>query len=312
MRPPLPPLLPPPPPPLRQVDGAEGGTGAAPPEFSNSVGMPMAEGLTLVNAILRGAGLRDQVGGRPSRERTRDRCACVCMGGSCFASFFPSCRALCASWAPCRRPPRAVSGARVQGAAYGCPQTRVCTIRHYFLRWPRTRTLLYFLQSNKVLVREQVKIIAAGKVLTGFSIVRTLALGADVTNSARAMLFALGCIQSLKCNTNTCPTGITTQDPRLMAGLVVPDKAARVASYHAKTVHAALEITGALGYESAGQITARDVNRRVESHGLKTFEEIYPWVATAPGSLVDGSAHPNLQAVWDNKGAHSHTMWENL
>lgn len=57
----------------------------------------------------------------------------------------------------------------------------------------------------------QVKLIAAGKVLTGFSLVRTLAMGADVCNSARAMLFALGCIQSHKCNTNTCPTGITTQ-----------------------------------------------------------------------------------------------------
>ena len=62
------------------------------------------------------------------------------------------------------------------------------------------------------------------QVLTGFSVVRTLAMGADVCNSARAMLFALGCIQSLKCNTNTCPTGITTQDPRLMHGLHVPSK----------------------------------------------------------------------------------------
>ena len=88
-------------------------------------------------------------------------------------------------------------------------------------------------------------------------------------NSARAMLFALGCIQSLKCNTNTCPTGITTQDPRLMAGLHVPSKADRVASYHRKTVHAALEITGALGHKSPALITGKDVVRRVKGHGLR-------------------------------------------
>jgi glutamate synthase domain-containing protein 2 len=91
------------------------------------------------------------------------------------------------------------------------------------------------------------------------------------------MLFALGCIQSFKCNTNRCPTGITTQDPALMAGLHVPDKAERVASFHAKTVHVALEITGALGYESADRISGKDVLRRMKSHGLSTFEEIYPW-----------------------------------
>jgi len=86
------------------VDGAEGGTGAAPPEFSNSVGMPLEDGLTLVHGLFLGAGLRDRV-----------------------------------------------------------------------------------------------RLVAAGKVLTGFSVIRMLALGADVCNSARAMLFALGCIQSLKC-----------------------------------------------------------------------------------------------------------------
>ena len=74
---------------------------------------------------------------------------------------------------------------------------------------------------NQSRLRDRVRLIAAGKVLTGFSVVRTLALGADVCNAARAMMFALGCIQSLKCNTNTCPTGIATQDKNLMKGLVV-------------------------------------------------------------------------------------------
>eukprot|EP01043_Picozoa_sp_COSAG02_P083544 COSAG02_NODE_21538_length_784_cov_1.052555_1_plen_61_part_10 len=55
--------------------------------------------------------------------------------------------------------------------------------------------------------------------VSGFSIVRNLALGADVCNAARAMMFALGCIQALKCNTNKCPTGVATQDRDLMSGL---------------------------------------------------------------------------------------------
>ena len=63
-------------------------------------------------------------------------------------------------------------------------------------------------------IRDKVKIIAAGKIMSGMSILETLAYGADLCNSARGMLFALGCIQALKCNTNKCPTGITTQVPQ--------------------------------------------------------------------------------------------------
>jgi glutamate synthase domain-containing protein 2 len=159
-------------------------------------------------------------------------------------------------------------------------------------------------------LRDRVKLIAAGKVLTGFSVIRTLAMGADVCNAARAMLFALGCIQSHKCNTNRCPTGITTQDPRLMAGLHVPDKTDRVAQYHAKTVHVALEMVGALGYESAAQVSGKDVLRRMPSHGLRSFNEIYPWINTEPGSLLSGTAAPALQALWEGRDSHNKLLWE--
>ena len=106
------------------VDGAEGGTGAAPPELSNSVGLPLEEGIVVVRNLLMGAGMRDKV-----------------------------------------------------------------------------------------------KIAASGRVTTGFSLVRTLALGADTTSAARAFMMSLGCIQALKCNTNKCPTGIATLDQSLMYGL---------------------------------------------------------------------------------------------
>ena len=124
------------------------------------------------------------------------------------------------------------------------------------------------------------------------------------------MLLALGCVQSHKCNTNHCPTGITTQDPRLMAGLHVPDKAERVASFQAKTVAAALDITGALGHASPADISGRDVLRRTQSHGLRDFSEIFPWITTPPGSLVRGDAPPAMQAIWSGRSTHDRMMWE--
>jgi glutamate synthase domain-containing protein 2 len=114
------------------IDGGEGGTGAAPPEFSNSVGTPLEEGLSFAHAVLVGVGLRDPV------DKSKSKVA----------------------------------------------------------------------------------LIASGKVLTGFSMYKNFALGADACNAARSFLFSLGCIQALKCNTNTCPTGITTQNPDLSWGLV--------------------------------------------------------------------------------------------
>jgi len=113
----------------------------------------------------------------------------------------------------------------------------------------------------------------------------------------------------LKCNTNKCPTGITTQDDVLAAGLVVPDKATRVARFHHKTVATTLEIVGAMGYESAAEVSGKDVLRRMRSHGLRTFDEVYPWLTTPDGALLDGSAHPQLEAIWEGR-AHSARMWE--
>ena len=106
------------------IDGAEGGTGAAPPEFSDSIGLPLEEGLILARDYLVGCNLRNQI-----------------------------------------------------------------------------------------------KVIASGRITSGFSITRNLALGADVTNSARGFMMSLGCIQALKCNSNKCPTGIATQNKDLMYGL---------------------------------------------------------------------------------------------
>ena len=70
-------------------------------------------------------------------------------------------------------------------------------------------------------LKKDIKLIASGKIFSGFHMARALALGADLCNSARAMMLALGCIQALECNINTCPTGVATQDRSLAKGLVV-------------------------------------------------------------------------------------------
>lgn len=175
------------------VDGGEGGTGAAPPEFSNSVGMPFMDGLAFVHDSLKGFGIR---------ERTR--------------------------------------------------------------------------------------IIASGKILTGFHIIRAMALGADTCNSARAMMLALGCIQALLCNTNKCPTGVTTQDKWKMAGLVVEDKKQRVANYQQDTVESSVELIAAAGLTEPRQVDRSLVYRRIFMNAVKSFAEIYPDVET--GSYLYQSA----------------------
>jgi glutamate synthase domain-containing protein 2 len=172
------------------VDGGEGGTGAAPLEFSNSVGMPLREALAFVYDALNGFSLK----------------------------------------------------------------------RH-------------------------VKIIASGKVATGFDIVKNLSLGADMCNCARAMMLALGCIQALECNTNKCPTGVATQDKNLQKGLVVDDKKVRVKNFHHETVKSAVEMMAAAGISDPQKLHRHLIYRRVSASEIKTYAEAYPYILK--GSLIE-------------------------
>lgn len=191
------------------VDGGEGGTGAAPLEFSNSVGMPVRDALALVHDCLVGYGLRDQV-----------------------------------------------------------------------------------------------RVIASGKVFSAFHAVRLLCLGADAVNSARAMMLALGCVQSLICNTNECPTGIATQDPHLTRGLDVADKAERIARYHSATVKAMSELIGAAGLSSTAQLHRAHLFRRVDQHAVSRYSDIYPPVE--PGSFLDGRAPELYRAMVEQATPHTY------
>src|SRR3546814_5586688 len=80
-------------------------------------------------------------------------------------------------------------------------------------------------------LREQIKLGASGKVISAFDIARIMAMGADWCNSARAYMFAVGCIQAQVCHTGRCPTGVTTQDPERQKALEVGDKSVRVTNY---------------------------------------------------------------------------------
>lgn len=167
------------------IDGSEGGTGAAPPEFSDSVGMPLEDALVFVANTLDGFDLR-----------------------------------------------------------------------------------------------KEIRIIAAGKIISAFDMIKAFALGADLCNSARGMMFALGCIQALKCDTDECPTGITTHNPHLTRGLVVSAKARRVANFQQETIKAALELLAGMGLEQFRELRRHHIQTRDNSGLIKSLEEIYPSVET--------------------------------
>lgn len=133
-------------------------------------------------------------------------------------------------------------------------------------------------------VRDRVRIIYSGKVFSAFHMIRAMALGADACNSARGFMFALGCIQALRCNTNHCPTGITTQNPALYKGLHVPSKAERVARFHAATVHALLEMLAAMGLEHPDQLRPHHIYRRIDDLNIRSMSEIYQFLE--PGQLL--------------------------
>lgn len=183
------------------IDGAEGGTGAAPLEFSNNVGMPLNDGLSFVHNALIACGLRDRI-----------------------------------------------------------------------------------------------KLNVAGKIVTGFHVITKLALGADLVDAARAMMFALGCIQALKCNTNKCPTGVATQDLVLVSGLDPEDKAHRVAGFQKRTVDSVLHLLGAAGLNSPDEVQPYHVYRRTAPSEIKQLIEIYP--PAEPNCLVDGRIPERWARGW--------------
>jgi glutamate synthase domain-containing protein 2 len=191
------------------VDGGEGGTGAAPVEFSDHIGTPMREGLLFIHNTLVGAGLRDKV-----------------------------------------------------------------------------------------------KLGAAGKIVSAFDMASVLAIGADWVNAARGYMFAIGCIQSMSCHTNRCPTGVATQDPARARALVVPDKAERVRQFHDRTVSALADMLASAGLSHPDELQPHHIVHRVSQTEIRQFDQVHHFLA--PGSLIDGSCTlPHYRANWDRAQAAS-------
>ncbi|HLV50969.1 MAG TPA: FMN-binding glutamate synthase family protein [Flavobacterium sp.] len=133
--------------------------------------------------------------------------------------------------------------------------------------------------TNKILkqynLRQHIKIIAAGKVISAFDLAKTMALGADACYSARGMMFALGCIQALQCDSGHCPVGIATQDPLLYEGMDVTDKSVRVATFHKNTMKAFGEFIGACGFAKPAEINPAVFHKRIEHGKNMSFAEMY-------------------------------------
>jgi glutamate synthase domain-containing protein 2 len=144
-------------------------------------------------------------------------------------------------------------------------------------------------------LRERIKLGASGKVATGTDIVKRLAQGADYTNSARAMMMAVGCIQAQKCHTNECPVGVATQDPRRSRALVVADKAERVERYQAATVAQAQQMIASLGLRRPDELHPAMLMRRIDHVHTSSYAELYEWLR--PGQLL-AEAPPEWARDW--------------
>ncbi len=149
-------------------------------------------------------------------------------------------------------------------------------------------------------VRDHIKIGASGKIASGWDVVARLVQGADYTNSARAMMMALGCIQAQRCHTNTCPVGVTTQDPKRVRALVVEDKARRVHQFQRETVASAHSLIAAMGVTHPKDLRMHDMIRRSADQSLTRFDLLFSQLSV--GELL---AQPpqSWEAMWNEASA---------
>ncbi|MGA5038886.1 FMN-binding glutamate synthase family protein [Streptomyces capoamus] len=147
-------------------------------------------------------------------------------------------------------------------------------------------------------LRDRIRIGASGKIATGTDLVKRMVQGADYGNAARAMMFAVGCIQAQRCHTNTCPTGVTTQDPRRARALDVRDKAPRVRRFQEATVASALQIMASMGVTDPAQLRPHMLRQRVDPFTERPYDELYEWLE--PGRLL---AEPPASWAADWKAA---------
>ncbi len=135
------------------------------------------------------------------------------------------------------------------------------------------------------------RVIASGRIISGFDLLAKLCIGADAGSSARGMMFSLGCIQALKCNKNTCPAGVATQDPYLTRGLVVENKKVRIFNYHHKTVKAVQEMMGAMGLRHPNELRPWHLMRRADASTVRHYGELFEYIEE--GCLLNSETVPD-------------------
>lgn len=145
-------------------------------------------------------------------------------------------------------------------------------------------------------LKDEIKLAASGKQISAFNIATSMALGADWINTARGFMFALGCVQSLHCHKNTCPTGIATSDPGRQRGLVVPDKAERVYHFHKNTIAALMEVVGSAGCQHPDQLQPGHIMYRLSQNEARPADQIYTLLQT--GALLEDAAQTHLAQDW--------------
>lgn len=147
-------------------------------------------------------------------------------------------------------------------------------------------------------LRDRVRIIVSGKLVSAFDMARNFALGADGCNMARAFMFAIGCIQAQTCHTGNCPTGVTSQDPGRYRALVVKEKHKRVTNFHTNTRRALREVVEACGLTHPAEFTPHHLMIRISSREVRSAASQYDWLE--PGTLVSGEVrHPAFAKFWD-------------
>ena len=145
-------------------------------------------------------------------------------------------------------------------------------------------------------LRDKLRIIASGKVATGFDVIHKLAIGADMCNAARTMMFSIGCIQALKCNTNECPTGVATQDKSRNDAVVPSEKRFHVYQYHKATIDSFEELLGAMGLSHANQLQPYHILRRISESNIQNYGDIYPNIE--PGILLSKTIPKGWEDDW--------------
>lgn len=152
-------------------------------------------------------------------------------------------------------------------------------------------------------LRDRIKIGVAGKIMDGHTMAANIALGADWCNAARAFMFALGCVQTKKCHTGHCPTGIATQDRLRQAGLIVGDKGPRVHQFHRNTVAALSHYVGAAGLNDPSELEPHHLRVRMSENRVLSADSIYDILA--PGALIDNAEETPYARWWAMADAES-------